>query len=170
MNRSCLILTATAISCSVGDCFGDDFDDDTGYREQECDQTESTLVDLAGYSSTDCGTAVVSDEKSTVDACAVDSFENGESFRARYTWSDGNAGGQNAWAGDGKRVYIVQYLTNDSHDVLSYVECLAPSVPANDSGGSGNDDSGNDADQFGMFLLECGQLGPVQALCDSRNN
>ena len=170
MNRSWLLLTALAMSCSVGDCFSHDLDYDSGGREPECDDWQSAFAQLAGYGATDCGGVSAGYDPSTVDACVVSSFESGKPFHAQYLWFDERdtsppEWGTHAWAGDGDRVFQVEYVADPSYDALSYFECLAPFVPSKDSG-----DTGDDADQAGLFVLDCGDLGPEQTLCNSRND
>ena len=165
MKRAGLSLTSLAISCSLGDCFSHDLDDDSGGREPECEEMHSALQHLAGYGATDCGGVSKGYDSSTVDACVVNSFESDKPFFAEYVWADEREWGSHAWAGDGDHVFQVEWVADPSSDVLSYFECFAPSVPSKDSG-----DSGGDVDQAGVVVLDCADLGPEQTLCDSHND
>ena len=132
-------------------------------REPACEKVERLLQRLAGSSSVDCGTAENSIRGPT-DACAVKSFESGVAFRARYDWSDIHTSGTDAWASDGKTLFLTSYLrSTPEHDSLAYSECASPTVSA-DTGDPGAYRIG---DETQSSVIDCAYLGPRVVFCDS---
>ena len=132
--------------------------------EPACEHINLLLHQLAGSSSVDCGTADTPSQAGPIDECAVQSFESGVAFRARYDWSDIHPSGSGGWASDGATLFLASYLrSTPEHDSLSYSECVSPTVHA-DTGEEGGYQPGDDTP---FSVIDCSSLGPQEAFCDS---